>query len=895
MSHFHRLSWAEIEMRASAFSARWNDPAKHNEKSYAQGFVGEFLKVFGADWLNVGHLEDKSIEGYSDYLWKSVIAIEMKSRGADRGFEKAASQLKRYTQNLPLDEHPKLWMACDFENIRLWQIETGQRFDFKTNKLKKYARHFAILAGHAAEHIRADKEYVNIQAAEKMAKLHESLKDRGYSDHDLQVYVARLLFCLFANDTGIFHQDIFHAYVEASLPNGSDLDARLSRIFQDLNEKVGARVVNPFLSEGMERFGFRYVNGGLFSERLRQATFDKKTRQTLLDCLDFDWSQISPDIFGSMFQCAMDGAERREIGAHYTSEENILKLINPLFMDALWEEFARAKKKASPKAIADFHAKLVGLKFLDPACGCGNFLIIAYRELRRLELDVVREEMRLSKGNGHKLLNIETHFKVGVEQFYGIEILPWPCQIAMTGMWLMDHLMNMEASEEFGEYYDRLPLGRGASIVCGNALRLDWEGIVPKMELDCILGNPPFGGARLMAPSHKKDMEIVFGDTPSSGNLDYVAAWYKKAADYMEDTGIRAAFVSTSSINQGEQAGLLWGPLMGRGLTINFGVQSFKWESKAKGRAAVHCVIVGFRYDNGVEKKLNSYLEEAPAFFLKRRQKPICDVPEIGIGNKPIDGGNYLFTEDEMKEFVRAEPLAKKWFRPWVGADEFINGYFSYCLWLGDCPPSELRKMPLCMERVEAVKAYRLASKSGGTVKIASEPTSFHVENMPDIDYLLIPSVSSEKRGYIPMGFMHHKTLASNLALIIPGATLYHFGILTSSVHMAWTRAVCGRLKSDYRYSKDIVYNNFPWPDATDAQKAKIEELAQGVLDARGMFRGNSLSDLYDPLAMPRELLKVHKALDRAVMKLYGFGKEPKEADIMAKLIEMHKKLVAGG
>ena len=615
-----------------------------------------------------------------------------------------------------------------------------------------------------------------------------------------------------------------------------------------------------------------------------------------------EWdNKISPAIFGAMFQGVMDKKQRRELGAHYTSEENILKLINPLFMDALWREFDRVK--AVPARLDAFHHKIASLKFLDPACGCGNFLIITYRELRLLELEILK--MKTNTGQRH--LDISTMLKVSVEQFYGIEYEDFPCQIAQVGMWLMDHQMNLRVADMFGMYYARLPLTQSATIVHANALRMDWEDVVPAKELSYILGNPPFVGARIMSAEQKDDLLHVFEDTKNAGNLDYVCCWYKKAVEIMQkNRRISTALVSTNSIAQGEQVAILWKPFFDKGIHIHFAYRTFKWSNEAKGKAAVHCVIVGFgmqkQTDNFIvnndtrhkAENINGYLIDASNICIESRKKPLCAVPEIGIGNKPIDGGYYLFTEAEKNEFVKKEPLSEKYFRKWLGSEEFINGKVRYCLWLGDCPPSELKSMPECLKRVDAVKQYRLASKSAPTRKLADKPRRFHVENMPTSEYIVIPEVSSENRYYIPLGFLSPDILSSNLVKIIPKATLYHFGILTSSVHMAWTRAVAGRLKSDYRYSKDIVYNNFPWPEADGKQKATIEPLAQAVLDARALFPESSLADLYDPLTMPPELLKAHQKLDRAVMKLYGFKANMAEAEVVAKLFERYQRLVAG-
>jgi hypothetical protein len=549
--------------------------------------------------------------------------------------------------------------------------------------------------------------------------------------------------------------------------------------------------------------------------------------------------------------------------------------------------------------------------FIDPACGCGNFLIITYRELRLLELEV----LKMKHTSTQLMIDFSHLLKVSVEQFYGIEYEDFPCQIAQVGMWLMDHQMNLRVSDFYGYYYARLPLTQSATIVHGNALRIDWESVVPKSELSFILGNPPFVGSKMQSEEQRADVAKVFhvacGYTPKGvGTLDYVSAWYCKAAQHMYGTAIRTGFVSTNSITQGEQVAALWKPLFDRfGIHLDFGYRTFKWSNEAKGKAAVHCVIVGFSIvpnhkplaiydgeDKIIAQNINPYLIDAPMIFIESRSKPLCDVPEIGIGNKPIDGGNYLFTEEEKAEFLQKEPQAEKWFRPWIGSHEFINGYFRYCLWLGDCPPKELRAMPEAMKRVKAVEQLRLKSDSKPTKKLAETPTRFHVENMPQSNYIVFPKVSSERRKYVPIGFLSPNVLASDLVFIIKDATLYHFGILTSNVHNAWMRAVCGRLKSDYRYSKDIVYNNFPWPNPDEKQKAAIEAAAQGVLDARAQFEGSSLADLYDPLTMPPELLKAHRKLDKAVWAAYGF--DPKvvtsEAACVARLMEMWRGCMGG-
>ncbi|MFM8444939.1 MAG: class I SAM-dependent DNA methyltransferase, partial [Methylococcus sp.] len=579
---------------------------------------------------------------------------------------------------------------------------------------------------------------------------------------------------------------------------------------------------------------FPYINGSLYARRLRMAAFDREMRDLLLECCALDWGRISPAIFGALFQSVMDPALRRNLGAHYTTEQNILKLIKPLFLDDWRAEFERIKQ--SPPKLYEFQRRLARLKFLDPACGCGNFLVIAYRELRLLELDV----LRVLYGQSQNLSLDVASFNIlcDVDQFHGIEVEEFPAQIAQTALWLMDHQMNLLISEEFGNYFARLPLRKSATIVHGNALRLDWREVVPPEELDYILGNPPFVGAKYMNDEQRADIAAVFMGAKGAGLLDYVSAWYRKAAEYMAaNPAIVTAFVSTNSITQGEQVGALWPDLLRRGVRIHFAHRTFQWTSEARGKAAVHCVIIGFALRDRADKwlfdyedvrgeaqavkatNINPYLVDAPDLIIARRSKPLCGVPEIGIGNKPIDGGHYLFTTEERDRFIAEEPESAAWFRRWLGSDEFINGWERWCLWLGDCPPDVLRRMPLALQRVDAVRRFRGESKSAPTRKLAEIPTRFHVENIPDSPYLVIPEVSSERRRYVPLGYLAPETLASNKLRIFPQASVYDFSILSSAMHMAWMRATTGRLKSDYQYSVSIVYNNFPWPEPTDAQR----------------------------------------------------------------------------
>ena len=652
---------------------------------------------------------------------------------------------------------------------------------------------------------------------------------------------------------------------------------------------------------------FPYVNGGLFAD---ENIIIPRLDETIVDLLlhrassDFDWSSISPTIFGAVFESTLNPETRRSGGMHYTSIENIHKVIDPLFLDDLKAELAEIQsitvETTRKRRLKDYQHKLAGLKFLDPACGSGNFLTETYISLRKLENEALR-----SLSDQIMLGDVTNPIQVSIGQFYGIEINDFAVTVAKTALWIAESQMMKETEDIMHMSLDFLPLKSYANIVEGNALRMDWESVVPKQELNYIMGNPPFVGARMMSPEQKDDLNSVFPGWKNAGNLDYVSCWYKNAADLMDGTAVRSALVSTNSVTQGESVANLWKPLFEAGIHIDFAHRTFRWDSEAKMKAHVHCVIVGFSVAPNSKPKviftsdrpqiaenINGYLLDADNVFVESRNKPICDVPEIGIGNKPIDGGNYLFTEEEMQEFVEKEPASKKWFKPWYGSQEFINRKPRYCLWLGDCPPNELRKMPECMKRVNAVRQLRLESKSAGTRKLADTPTRFHVENMPKGTYIVIPEVSSERRKYVPMGFMSPDILCSNLVKIIPNATLYHFGILTSNVHMAWMRAVCGRLKSDYRYSKDVVYNNFPWPTPTDEQKAKIKETAQAILDARALYPDSSLADLYDETTMPPELRKAHQQNDKAVMRAYGFDiKTTTETSCVAELMRMYQKL----
>lgn len=911
------LSWNEIKSRALAFSREWSNAT--NENSEAKPFWIGFFEIFGITNKRVATFElavNKygGGKGFVDLFWAGQLLVEHKSRG--KNLDRAFDQALDYFPGLKERDLPHTLVVCDFARFRVHDLARNETIEFALADLHKHIKRFGFIAGYLTQEIKP-QDPVNIKAAERMGRLHDALKASGYSGHALEVLLVRTLFCLFAEDTAIIAPTkAFRDFIEErTAPDGSDLGPRLAQIFQALNTPEDKR--SNALDDAIN--AFPYVNGKLFAEALPLADFTAAMREALLDAAALDWSLISPAVFGALFQSIMDTDARRNLGAHYTSEENILKLIKALFLDALYAEFH--KVKSNRNKLFEFHKKLRTLTFFDPACGCGNFLVISYRELRLLELEV----LRAADKTGQRVVDIFQLVGVNVDQFYGIEIEEFPAQIAQVALWLVDHQMNLKVSEEFGAYFARIPLTTSPHIVHGNALTLDWASVLPPWLCSYVLGNPPFVGAKFMDDAQRVETRAVFVGIENAGLLDLVAAWYVKAARYVEQQdAIRCAFVSTNSITQGEQAGVLWGWLLAHGMRIQFAHRTFSWSNEATGKAAVHCVIIGFGREDALEKviyeyddikglahkvrvtNINPYLVDAPNVVLTRRSRPVCDVPEIGIGNKPIDNGNYLFTTDERDAFLKTEPKAAKWFRRWLGADEFLNGYERWCLWLGDCPPEALRMMPEVMKRVAAVKASRLASKSPPTRKLAETPTRFHVENIPTKAYLLIPEVSSSRRNFLPMGFEDSATLSSNLVKIAAGADFFHFGLLQSTMHNAWIRLTCGRLKSDFRYSKDIVYNNFPWPDALvktesvltikeQSLRANVTGAAQAVLDARDTFPDATLADLYDPLTMPPALLKAHQKLDAAVDKAYepmgGKARYSSDADRVAFLFELYQRM----
>lgn len=914
----------DTEQKAAAkrFAEAWKD--RGYEKGDSQPFWLSLLRdVFDAEHPEEYIFFENQVKlDHTSFIDGTIPSthVLIEQKGADKDLRKPIrqsdgtlltpfQQAKRYSAELPYSMRPRWIITCNFQEFLVYDMEkpTGEPESILLKDLPKEYYRLQFLVEEKSELLHRE-EQISIKAGELVGRLYDAIlkqyihPDSEESLRSLNMLCVRLVFCLYAEDAGIFGGHLkFHNYIK----NFSVKDVRraLIDLFKVLDTKPEDR--DPYMDDALA--SFPYVNGGLFAdESIEIPHFTEEIVNLLLHNAseDFDWSQISPTIFGAVFESTLNPETRRSGGMHYTSIENIHKVIDPLFLDGLREELDEIKeikvgKNRENRANA-FQNKLASLTFLDPACGSGNFLTETYISLRHMENEVLKLKTEQIS------MTAEGIIKVSIGQFYGIEINDFAVTVAKTALWIAESQMMKETEDIVQRTLDFLPLKSYANIVEGNALRVDWESVVPKDKLNYIMGNPPFVGARLMSKEQKDDLLSVFGEKwKNAGNLDYVSCWYKKATDLMNGTTVRTALVSTNSVSQGESVAVLWKPLFESGVHIDFAHRTFRWDSEASSKAHVHCVIIGFSlaplnrpkviYSAErmvVANNINGYLVDAENVFIESKTNSICDVPPIGIGNMPIDGGFYLFTDEEKKEFVKKEPNAEKWFRPWIGSHEFINRYCRYCLWLNKCPPNELRKMPHCVERVAAVKEFRANSTRASTQKLADTPLDFGTTNIPTTNYIVVPKVSSERRKYIPIGYLTPDILSSDLVFIIPHASLYHFGILTSNVHMAWVRAVCGRLKSDYRYSKDIVYNNFPWPTPTDEQRAKIEQTAQAILDARALYPDCSLADLYDEVTMPPELRKAHQQNDRAVMQAYGFDvKTMTESSCVAELMRMYLKL----
>jgi type I restriction-modification system DNA methylase subunit len=906
------LTRNEIRRRLAAFAKEWQHASR--EAADAKLFWARFYECFGIR-PESATIYEKSVAklgggaGFIDSFIPGLLLVEHKSRG--KNLTAAFTQASEYFIALKEAERPRYIVVSDFATFRLTDLRTGATHECTLKLLSKHADWFSFLVEEDAAEI-AEESKIDRKAAYQVSRLHQALLEARFTGHDLEIFMTRLLFCFFADDTGIFGENgQFSRLVQRSRADGKDLGALLTELFQILNSPRDER--QSTTDEDLA--AFEYINGSLFAEGARIPAFNHDLRALLLESSELDWSGISPAIFGAMFQGVLEQqhpddkrqATRRELGAHYTSERNILRVINPLCMDDLRAELHSPKRtKATLKALYD---KLPTLTFFDPACGCGNFLVIAFRDLRRLEMDVIAAVWGEQRG----VLDVSTLCRVNVHQFYGIEIDDAAAHIARVALWITDHQMNLEAAERFGTTRPTVPLVTSPTILCANALQTDWRRVLPSEQCSFVLGNPPFVGAKFMSDAQRADVAPIFKPLNNGGLLDYVAAWHVKAAAYIEHNPAAAvAFVSTISITQGEQAGVLWPWLLGHGIHIRFAHRTFQWSNEGKGVAAVHCVIIGYRlrvpdrrtlfmYRDGIKgeptaipaKNINPYLADAPDVVLQRRSKPLCNVPEMGIGNKPIDGGNYLFTSEEMAEFLLREPGARPYFRKWLGADEFLNGYERWCLWLGDAEPADLKALPLAMERVAAVRRFRAGRESAPTKKLAETPRRFHVEFMPNEDFLVVPESSSERREFLPIGYINRTILASSLLRVVPHATPYHFGVLSSSMHNAWMRTVAGRLKSDYRYSVHIVYNNFPWSDADDDKQAAITRAADDVLVARTAHPGASLSALYHPDSMPSDLQDAHRVLDKAVDAAYGYRGGKDDASRVAFLFALYAQLTA--
>ena len=922
------------KVAARKFAAYWKD--KGYEKGQSQTFWLTLLSdVLGVEDVGSFITFEEQVKldhtSFIDGIIPSThVLIEQKSidknlkaaiKQSDGSLLSPFQQAKRYAAELPYSQRPRWIVICNFAEFHVYDMERpgGDPEVILLADLEKEYYRLQFLVDTGSEHIKKEME-ISLQAGELVGVLYDALL-KQYKDpssqstlQSLNKLCVRLVFCLYAEDAGVFGgKSMFHDYLRDVPVSG--IRRALVELFKILDQKPESR--DKYLADDNPALAvFPYVNGGLFSdEDIEIPPFTEELKTLLLENAseDFNWSDISPTIFGAVFESTLNPETRRSGGMHYTSIENIHKLIDPLFLDGLKAEFAEIKEitvdRTRKAKLESFQKKLAGLKFLDPACGSGNFLTETYISLRRLENETLSLLHR-----GQIMLDVGDPIQVSIGQFYGIEINDFAVTVAKTALWIAESQMMKETEDVVHMSLDFLPLKSYANITEGNALQVDWASVVPKHELNYIMGNPPFVGYSLQSKAQKNDILSVYVDEKgkpykTAGKIDYVSGWYFKAAQLMQGTAVRTAFVSTNSITQGEQVAGVWKPLYERfGIHIDFAHRTFRWDSEASIKAHVHCVIVGFSNEpNPAPKRIytteryqeveniNPYLLDAPNVFIDSRTNSICNVPQMVYGNKPTDGGFLFLSPEERDELLKREPGTEKFIRQIYGATEYINNKARYCLWLVGASPSELRKSPFIMERVEQVRQFRLNSTKAATQRSADTPTLFQEIRHPDSEYIIIPRHSSETRRYIPFGFVQPQIVVNDAVQIIPDAKIYHFGIMMSNVHMAWTRAVCGRIKSDYRYSKDVVYNNFPWPTPTDTQKTKIEQTAQAILDARARYPESSLADLYDELTMPPELRKAHQDNDRAVMQAYGFSvRDMTESICVAELMRMYQSLTEG-
>lgn len=880
-----------------------------------EDFIFEFLKAYGTSAATLKRLRlgDRS-RNLATVSGDIAISRDFYFRAVSPSADLAQHLAEIRSSSVFCANRIRFILVTDFQMVLAYDGKVDDTLSCELTELKANYDFFLPLTGKYEKAVAYSEHPADVKACTKMGRLYDSIRTINHYTaddlHTLNVFLTRLLFCLFAEDSKIFpEENMMTASLESfTQKDGSDVADFFTTLFSvlDMPNNSPERKALPALFRK-----FPYVNGNIFREACKVPDFDAKTRRLLIECGSLKWHEISPVIFGSMFQAVMDPELRRTLGAHYTSEENILKVIRPLFLDKLTGELedilaGNASPKNKIQHLRKYQEKLASLGFLDPACGSGNFLIVAYRELRRLEIRAIVAIKELAPTNFQPALLASSLCKISIDQFHGIELLEFPVDIARISLHLMEHVLNLELGKACGLTPPTLPLHTSGNIVCANALRLDWKDVVSQKRIAYIFGNPPFGGARFMSADQKADVFHVFDGVHHAGDLDFVSCWFKKSADFMRETNIQAAFVATNSVCQGTHVGVLWKLLHSMGVHINFAYRTFKWKNSAPNSAAVHCVIVGFSYGEAKEKflfledgsksvcaNINGYLADAEDVFVESTPQPLCDVPCTGIGNQPIDNGQYLFTEEEKNAFLNIEPQAEKLFKVWLGGDEFINGWRRYCLWLGDLTEEDLEHYPECKKRVELVRQYRAASNRVSTRRIAATPRRFSVENMPAPPYIVIPQVSSERRKYIPIGFIvNPNTLCSDKLRLVPNGTLYHFGILTSSMHMAWMRTLSCRLKSDYSYSNNIVYNTFPWPEASEDQKQTISDLADGVLAARDEHPDLSLGQMYNPETMPEKLKIAHQRLDAAVDRLYKTKGFASDEDRLKTLFAMYAALV---
>ena len=919
-----RLSWNEIRTRAAAFTREWADATY--EKGETQSFYNEFFDIFGVRRRSVARYEEHvkrldNTSGFIDLFWPSVLLVEQKSAGRD--LTAAGVQAATYFDALPERDRPRYQLLCDFQTFELLDRDECEEARFALADLPQHVEKFGFIIGVQRRTFR-DQDPVNVEAAQLMARLHDALKASRYAGDDLERFLVRTVFCLFADDTGIFEpRGVFLEFIEErTAADGTDLGLWMARLFQVLNTPPSRR--SRALDEDLAHFP--HVNGDLFAEQLRIPDFDSAMRQALLHAAEFDWTAISPAIFGALFQSVMEPADRRAQGAHYTTEKNILKVIEPLFLDDLRIEFRRLQARRDGRSITDlgkFRDKLGALRLFDPACGCGNFLIIAYRELRTLEIDVLRE---IASRASATQLALTVQSVVDVDQFYGIEIGEFPARIAATALWMMDHIMNNRLSLEFGHTYARIPIEKSPHIHNADALEIDWADVLPPDECSYVFGNPPFCGAKQQSPKQRSQVRRVADLGGSGGTLDYVAAWFIRAAEYLRRAQPAGAapppisFVATNSITQGEQVAQLWPLLLDHHrLEIAVAHRTFAWGSDAPGKAHVHVVIIGldaaehvprdrrlFAYENINGEPLEShhaaitpYLFDGgalanPHLVVREESRPINGMPRLKTGVQMIDNGILTFSHSEREDFVADEPGSRRFFRQYIGGDEYINGFHRWILYLADSSPSDLRHLPRVRERIQRVRQYRASSRRASTVAMAEYPMKVGVDDRLSAPFLVLPNTSSERRDYIPIGWLTPEVIANQKLRILADATLADFAVLTSAMHMAWMRTVTGRMKSDYMYSVGVVYNTFPLPPGfADADTSALQPLAQAVLDARTAHAGATLAELYDPDLMPPDLRSAHQALDRAVDRLYRPKRFTAERERVEYLFALYERMHA--